>query len=399
MEHRVHDKHHHSGVKHKHGNKHNDPKPEHTPDNTFIKNDEEITKLTEKVNNLEALVSKLKSEKFKLASDNLKQAEKLEAICNQQKTKGTVSTDTELHLQEVLESTRKLVEERENQIVKLIDFNHILSSQIRFLSCHVFEKFDISLCKSNTNEYSDRASQDKTSNEMIVKDDDMYVNILKSSVETLEASVEGTRAELRVALKEYASAELRISEQQSTIESLNIQVEGIRRDLDNASGNAGTLRDQMKQLEKEYMENKNLLIAANRKLNEKSKELQSLENENRKLKESLSASEAARCDLTKICATHIRNAKQEALESFREFSERILFEREEMLTNLSVVTDLERDVRNAISKDTLRELYRLREELFVIRGREVQKDQEIEFLQKQLIEAADRISQYEKNIS
>ena len=62
-----------------------------------------------------------------------------------------------------------------------------------------------------------------------------------------------------------------------------------------------------------------------------------MENENRTLKESLLASEAARSDLTKVCAEHIRNAKSSALDNFKEFTERILCEREEMLSTLAAV--------------------------------------------------------------
>ena len=113
------------------------------------------------------------------------------------------------------------------------------------------------------------------------------------------------------------------------------------------------------------------------------------------LKENLSASEAARCDLTKVCSEHIRNAKSEAQENFKELSERLLLEREEFLSNLSIVCDLERDVRNAVSKEAKMELHQLREELFNIHEREVQKNQEIEYLQQQLIKAAERIANME----
>ena len=188
------------------------------------------------------------------------------------------------------------------------------------------------------------------------------------------------------------STELRIAEQQTTIEELENRLDGFRKDLDNASGSVGTLREQINQKDKEIAEFKRLLLSSNKKFREKEKEMHTLGNENKMLKENLSASEAARCDLTKVCAEHIRNAKTNALESFKEFSERILLEREELLSSLSMVTDLERDVRNAISKDTLKELHRLREEIFKIRSRDYQKDREIEFLQHQLIEAASRLA-------
>lgn len=195
-----------------------------------------------------------------------------------------------------------------------------------------------------------------------------------------------------MAFKEYAEAELRISEQQASIEALEDSLDGFRKDLDSASGSAGVLRETVKAKDGEIAEYKAIILSIQKKLREKQKEIHSFENENRALKENLSASEAARCDLTKVCSEHIRSAKSNALENFKEFSERILIEREDFLGHVSILGDLERDVRNAVSKDTLQELHRLREEMFKLRQRELHKDEEIAFLQKQLIEASERLA-------
>ena len=168
-----------------------------------------------------------------------------------------------------------------------------------------------------------------------------------------------------------------------------------REDLDNSSSSAGALKEQLKHKDAEVEEYKQLISSIQKKLEEKNKDHAALENENRALKENLSASEAARCDLTKICQEHIRSAKTEAHAAYQEFSERLLLEREEALSNLAKVADLERDVRNAVSKEAMAELNLLREQHFKMEEREVRKDQEIAFLQQQLIEAAERLSNFE----
>ena len=49
---------------------------------------------------------------------------------------------------------------------------------------------------------------------------------------------------------------------------------GMSRDLDNASGSAGALRDQMKQMAKDLGEYKTMMSSANKKLRERQKEVQ-----------------------------------------------------------------------------------------------------------------------------
>ena len=347
----------------------------------------------EKIRLLEIQNAKLKSEKFKLASENLAQAEELEKLrqqLNQDDRLKSTSHDDEKELQEILTQTKAMVEQRENQLLKLINMNHVLTAQVNFLASRIHEAFDLST-------YTPRASL-MAEDEAKAREEErerLDVEVLKSLVHTLEGSQQGTRGELRAALKEYAAAELRISEQQATIESLEDNMSRFREDLENASGSAGALKEQIKLKDGEVAEYKQLILSIQKKLKEKEKDYVILENENRALKENLSASEAARCDLTKVCSEHIRNAKSEAQENFKELSERLLLEREEVLSNLSIVCDLERDVRNAVSKEAKMELHQLREELFNIHEREVQKNQEIEYLQQQLIKAAERIANME----
>jgi hypothetical protein len=61
------------------------------------------------------------------------------------------------------------------------------------------------------------------------------------------------------------------------------------------------------------------------------------------------------------------------------------------------VYDLERDVRASMHHETQREIQKLREELFKSRRAESQRDREVRFLQRQLTEAADRITLLDKD--
>ena len=345
----------------------------------------------EKIKLLQEQVANLKTEKFQLISENLKHVEELEKFRQRVPIGEAQSTDEE-ELRHLLAQSKEMVESRENQLVRLININHLLTAQVRFLAARIHEPYDMST-------YTPRASFRKDSPITAKAREDELENldteILKSIVQSLEGSQEGTRGELRAALKEYAAAELTISKQQARIDSLEDNLSRFREDLDNSSGSAGALKVQLRHKDGEIEEYKQLILSIQKKLNEKNKDHAALENENRILKENLSASEAARCDLTTICSEHIRNAKAEALENYKELTERLLAEREDVLSNLAMVSELERDVRNAISKEAMAELNLLREEHFKREERELQKDQEIAFLQQQLIEAAERLANFE----
>jgi hypothetical protein len=72
------------------------------------------------------------------------------------------------------------------------------------------------------------------------------------------------------------------------------------------------------------------------------------------------------------------------MEYVRSLTERLFLEREDALSRIAAVRDLERDVRTNIHTDTQKELQRLREELFKCRRAETQKDREALYLQKQV---------------
>ena len=80
-----------------------------------------------------------------------------------------------------------MIEERENQIIKLIDLNHVLSAQVRFLATRVFETYDMSMCVSRSKDEQIVTTQDN-GDESKVKIDPGKLNkeVLKSIVSSLE---------------------------------------------------------------------------------------------------------------------------------------------------------------------------------------------------------------------
>ena len=93
---------------------------------------------------------------------------------------------------------------------------------------------------------------------------------------------------------------------------------------------------------------------------------------------------------------HARSSERGALEYVRTVSERVLLEREELLSRISKMSELEREVRLNISLEAQKELQRLRDELFKSRRGEAQREHEVSFLQGQLGQAADRIAELER---
>jgi hypothetical protein len=72
--------------------------------------------------------------------------------------------------------------------------------------------------------------------------------------------------------------------------------------------------------------------------------------------------------------------------------EAVDLEREDMLGRLANTAALSEELRVAVSLEAQREMQRLRDELFKARRNETQKEREIAFLQRQLVEAARRIA-------
>jgi hypothetical protein len=89
----------------------------------------------------------------------------------------------------------------------------------------------------------------------------------------------------------------------------------------------------------------------------------------------------------------IRDSSVRANDYVRGMKESVLLEREDMLARLATTAALSEELRVAVSTEAQREMQRLRDELFKARRNETQKEREIAFLQRQLVEAARRIAQ------
>ena len=80
-----------------------------------------------------------------------------------------------------------MVREREQQIVKLIDINHVLSAQVRFLATRVFESYDMSMCVGRTKSEQIITTQDDGDDTKVKIDPDkLNKEVLKSIVTSLE---------------------------------------------------------------------------------------------------------------------------------------------------------------------------------------------------------------------
>lgn len=86
-------------------------------------------------------------------------------------------------------------------------------------------------------------------------------------------------------------------------------------------------------------------------------------------------------------------AERRANEFVNRMKETVLLEREEILSQMITVQELQQQVGASISAETQKELQRLRDELIKARRIETRKDREVSFLQRQLAEAAKRIAE------
>lgn len=85
-------------------------------------------------------------------------------------------------------------------------------------------------------------------------------------------------------------------------------------------------------------------------------------------------------------------AVTQANEYVKTMGESIALEREDMLARLAESAALTNDLKLSVSVETQHELQRLREELFKSRRNETQKERELAFMQRQLVEAAKRLA-------
>lgn len=163
---------------------------------------------------------------------------------------------------------------------------------------------------------------------------------LQRSLEVVYSCFLASRVELRLSTKQNAQCEQRIAEQQLTIESLQHSLATIEREVQTASGSADHLKRQVQDTSADLASHKLMLAIAERSLAQRSGELAEAREEISALQDSLAASGAARADLVELCSEYSAGAESRAAEFVRALTERVLLEREEMLTRLAVVCPL-----------------------------------------------------------
>jgi hypothetical protein len=112
------------------------------------------------------------------------------------------------------------------------------------------------------------------------------------------------------------------------------------------------------------------------------------------LKDSFFLSETSKKDLSELCDHQIRLSEERAMALIAQMKEVLSFEREQILSECNELAIMTNEVQLAASFETQREIQRLRDEVFKARRNETLKDRELSFLQRQLIEAADKISSF-----
>lgn len=158
------------------------------------------------------------------------------------------------------------------------------------------------------------------------------------SLEVMHSSFMASRIELRLSNKQNAACEQRIAEQQMSIESLQQRIAQITHDKETASGSADHLKRQLQEFSADLASHKVMLAMAERESAQRGSDLAEARDEVAELKDSVSASAAARADLVELCALHTAGAEKKASEYVRALSERVTCEREEFLSRLTVVS-------------------------------------------------------------
>jgi chromosome segregation ATPase len=166
---------------------------------------------------------------------------------------------------------------------------------------------------------------------------DVLPAALQRSLEVVYSCFLASRVELRLSTKQNAQCEQRIAEQQLTIESLQHSLATIEREVQTASGSADHLKRQVQDPSADLASHKLRLAIAERSLAQRSGELTEAREEISALQDSLAASGAARADLVELCSEYSAGAESRAADYVRALTERVLLEREEMLTRLAVV--------------------------------------------------------------
>ena len=375
-------------------------------------------------------------------------------------SKGDRVTDGEAErelrrLQQELDTARlhikDLSEQRDNkhkQLVEVIQMNHTMGAQVRFLASRAFQCYVVQ-------ERQKRSSQEQFANEedfvlpdvsalsKAVLDKAEYAvktrlhnasSLENVVVEPQEGSDEGDlaakvaslsmaldivhsswvagRVELKHALREAATAEVRAEELQRDLDRLQ-EIVSLPAELSVLGGTPSKssrngdktksdreheeVRAQLCALLEQARRDHELTEEERRRAADKAIKLDreniSLRQEVTRLQDNVAATQASKADLVSIARKQTQEAETRAYEIAKSLTEKCLREREEMLSRARTEEELRarlKDIQVAVENE---EVHRLRQDLLDSRRKTGEKAQEVEFLQAQLIEAAAYITE------
>eukprot|EP00607_Mallomonas_marina_P005447 CAMPEP_0182440682 /NCGR_PEP_ID=MMETSP1167-20130531/87219_1 /TAXON_ID=2988 /ORGANISM="Mallomonas Sp, Strain CCMP3275" /LENGTH=347 /DNA_ID=CAMNT_0024634705 /DNA_START=1005 /DNA_END=2051 /DNA_ORIENTATION=- len=222
---------------------------------------------------------------------------------------------------------------------------------------------------------------------------------LQAQLLVCETSLQASRVELQISMREKQQAESALQEQGLVMEELQKKLNGILNELETASGSADTMKQQMSNLTADLAACSAQVVELEKKLKARIIQCETHEAEMRAVRDSLQAADTIKKQLAQLCTEHSRAAEAHALRIVSELSERMVMEREEYLSKLAILRVYEMEARSTEENTVQSELMKLREELFKSRRAEAQKDRELVFMQRQLCDAAGTIARMMEDTS
>jgi hypothetical protein len=215
---------------------------------------------------------------------------------------------------------------------------------------------------------------------------------LRRKVEIVQTAYKASRVELRLSTKQSSNLQDRISEQQNRIETLQGKLENTVSELQTVTSSKNALTKQVEQAVEDGTRMNGLLRSSQQELKAKDREVEELTTQLWSSAEQVEAASAARSALSSTCNNRIRDYGIKTTEYINEVKAELQREREVLLAHVAETAQMGMEVQVAASEETQRELNYVRDELFKARRTETQKDREIAYLQRQLMEASKRIA-------
>lgn len=243
------------------------------------------------------------------------------------------------------------------------------------------------------------------------------VTALCKALDVVHASWIGNRVELKHALREAAIAETRTQELQRQVDHLNGLVslpleltslhtrvpiakkEENSRFTKSLNNNSGTsqhdanllaqLCAMLEQSRRDHTLSRTACIRAEAKAASLAQEVSLGREQLRRAEEDVAAAQASKLRLVELTRKQTREAEERAFDAAQAMVQRILDEQEELLTKVRSIEDLEASFQALQERQEAQEVAKWRKQAQESQLVAVQSAREVEFLKRQLIEAAD----------